>query len=540
MSDAKKKFKIYLPILFAIVLVLGIFFGYRLKEPNKEPFAVSTQDHALDQILHLIDLKYVDSIQLQSIKENAIQDILKHLDPHSEYISPHLLKNVTENMQGHYRGIGVAYYIINDTINVSRVLDGGPAAKNGIKIGDQIIKANDSSLTGKDITPKRIKHILRGPNHSQISLNILRRGTPLQIELQRGVIPLKSIQETYFIHPGVAYMRINRFSAHTYSEFMDAVVALKKKDSIKKFILDLRNNPGGLVESAVNIADEFLSKNKLVVYTKGKNYPKREFTCSKHGELEDVPLAVLVDGYTASASEILAGAIQDWDRGYIIGRQTFGKGLVQEQYFLSNGSALRLTVARYYLPSGRLIQRPYKHRMLAYHHDLLRRAKHGELLHQDSIHYKDTTAYYTKKEHRLVHAKGGIMPDIFVPVDTAKLSNDLLKLYHKHTLFRFAQQYLSHHKKELTQFTSPEEFAQAHIFNENIFHQLKGFAAQSKINLNPINSDELSMIKIQIKAFIARSLWQNKGYYYLLNQDDNVIHKALNTLKSTPSLTSLG
>ncbi len=540
MSDSKKKLKVLLPLLFAIVLIIGIFFGFKLRETyTSSPFKTNKNEHPIDQILQLVNHKYVDSVHAQKLASDAINDILHHLDPHSVYIPPKKLRSVTEDMEGHYRGIGVGYYILQDTIVVSRVIKDGPAEAAHLKIGDRILQADDSTLVGSNITSKRVKKLLQGPNKSIVHLKILRDDSLIQKEVQRGMIPLKSITQAYFIKPGIAYMRINRFSAKTYSEFMDAVVALKQQDSIKRFILDLRDNPGGYVDAAVNIADEFLSDGKLVVYTKGRNYPKKEFKCSKFGELEKVPMAVLVNGYSASASEILSGAIQDWDRGYIIGRETYGKGLVQQQFRLSNGAALRLTVARYYLPSGRLIQRPYKHQRFAYEHDMLKRFKHGELLHKDSIHFKDTTTYYTKKEHRKVYAGDGIMPDIFVPIDTTGLSSDLIKLYHDHTLFRFAHHHYIKHPERFKNLDTPSDLLSAQIFDKHFFNKIQQFAAQSKIQLNPINTDELQLAKLQVKAFIARVLWGNNGYYFILNHRDKEIKTAIKTLEEEPDLKSL-
>ncbi len=541
MNDSGKRLKVFAPLFFSLVLILGIFLGFKLRDEEgyQTAYFSSDKDNLLHQIFKLIDLKYVDSIKTNQLKSNAINGILHHLDPHSVYIPPRELTGVKEEMQGSFHGIGIAYFIIEDTINVTRVLPGGPAEKAGIAIGDQIIRAGDSLVAGVHITPERIKNLLRGPVRSKVHLTVLRADSLLKLEFKRGIIPLKSIDAAYMIRPGIAYVRINRFSAHTYSEFMDAIVKLKQQQPIKKFILDLRNNPGGYLESAVNIADEFLSGHKIVVTANGRNYPKKEFTCGKAGEFEDIPLAILVNGYSASASEILAGAIQDWDRGYIIGRQTYGKGLVQEQYRLTNGAALRLTVARYYLPSGRLIQRPYKHRMSAYEHDLFERFEHGELLHKDSIQFNDTTVYYTKKEHRKVHAGDGIMPDAFVPIDTTRLSGDLIALYNQHLLFRFAYQYHNQHPELFSGIKSATELQKTRVLPDTILKAIKKFAPESTKNIDHINNSEKKLVKLQIKAFIAREIWQENGYYMLINQEDKGIEKALEVLKKEPDLKTI-
>lgn len=541
MSDSKKKLMVFIPLFFSVVMILGIFLGFKMRDKQgyKATYFSSGKDHLLHQIFQLIDLKYVDSIKVNQLKSNAVNGILQHLDPHSVYIPPRELTGVNEQMQGSFHGIGIAYLIIDDTINVTRIIPGGPAQKAGLSIGDRIIKAGDSTVAGVHINPQRIKNLLRGPLRSEVSLTLLRHDSLMHFQFKRGIIPLKSIDAAYMIKPGIAYVRINRFSARTYSEFMDAIVALKEKDTIQKFILDLRNNPGGYLEAAVNIADEFLSGDKMVVYAKGKNYPYQKFTCGKAGEFENIPLAVLVNGHSASASEILAGAVQDWDRGYIIGRQTYGKGLVQEQYRLANGAALRLTVARYYLPSGRLIQRPYKHRMKAYEHDLFERFEHGELLHKDSIHFIDTATYYTKKDHRKVHARGGIMPDIFVPIDTTRLSPDLMALYQRHLLFRFAYHYSNRHPEIFNQLDDPSEMLQTNVLPDNILKAIKQFAPESTKNTGQLKDNESTLVKLQIKAFIAREYWQENGYYTLINQQDKAINKALEILKTNPGLKTL-
>ncbi len=544
MNSSNKKLKVLIPLLFTVVLVLGMFLGFKLRDKQgyqKAFFSLSARDNLLQQVLRLIDLKYVDSVQPSRLKADAITGILGHLDPHSAYIPPRTFKHINEEMQGSFHGIGIAYSVIDDTVNITQVLPDGPAAKAGLYVGDQIIKANDSLIAGVHISTEKIRRLIRGPLHSKVELEILRKDSIVNISLKRGIIPLKSIDAAYMIKPGILYVKIDRFSAHTYAEFMDAVTALEANHSIKKCILDLRNNPGGYLKSSVNIADEFLSGDKLVVYAKGKNYPFKKFTCNKTGLLEHVPLAVLVNDQSASASEILAGAIQDWDRGYIIGRQTFGKGLVQEQYRLANGGVLRLTVARYYLPSGRLIQRPYKHRMFAYNHDLIARYKHGEMLHADSIRFQDTTAYYTKVNHRLVHAETGIMPDVFVPLDTTSLSPTLMQLYKHQVLFRFAYLYRKSHPSTFANIKDVNELFKLSILTGEGFSMLEKMAQKEHISgLGKLNTSELNTIQMQIKAFIARELWQDKGYYEVINREDHVIQKALEVLQKEPDLKTLG
>ena len=539
MNDANKRLKIFAPLFFSIVLILGMFLGFKLRDKAgyERPFFSRSADIMLHQVLRLIDMKYVDSVNVARLRSDAINGLLQHLDPHSVYIPPRDLRGINEEMQGSFHGIGIAYYIIRDTINVTQVLSGGPAEKAGLKIGDQLLRASDSVVAGVHIDATRIRRLLQGPLHSVVPVEIKRKDTRMNLDITRGIIPIKSLDAAYMIAPHVAYVRINRFSARTYSEFMDAIVALKKDHSIDQFILDLRGNPGGYLDAAVHIADEFLSGDKEVVSTRGKSYPDKTFRCGKAGEFETIPLAVLVNERSASASEILAGALQDWDRAYIIGRQTYGKGLVQEQYNLINGAALRLTVARYYLPSGRLIQRPYKHRMGAYQHDLVERFAHGEMLHKDSIHFEDTTAYFTLEEHRRVHAGGGVMPDVFVPLDTTRMSSQLMALYRQHLLFRFAYAYHNQHTEKFATLKSPEDLLKAHILPENLPAALHAFAPEAT-GLQTLPPQELANVRLQIKAFIARELWQDEGYYYLINQQDRSIEKARQILLQQPDLRS--
>lgn len=531
MSEFRKKFNVFIPLLFAIVLIVGIYWGFRLREHQGYKFRFSGKSSVIRQILNLTELKYVDSIQIKDLRSDAIQGILNHLDPHSVYIPPSRLAEVNAEMNGSFQGIGVAFTILRDTLNVTQVIPGGPSQSVGLKIGDKIIRVNDSLIAGVNITANKIKRLLRGQQGTKVRVKIFRNGEILPFTIERGVIPLYSIDAAYMIAPGTGYIRINRFAASTYGEFMDAIMGLKK-NGLKRLIIDLRENPGGYMKAAVNIADEFLSGQKLVVYTKGKSYPRQDYTSGKTGVFEDGPLAVLVDGRSASASEILAGAIQDWDRGTVIGRRTFGKGLVQEQYHLSNDGALRLTVARYYLPSGRCIQKPYKHRMKNYDEDLMNRFEHGELSSADSIHFSDTTHYYTKVGHRRVYGGGGIMPDVFIPIDTTKMTDIIMSLYAGNILYNFAYTYYSQHKTDFFRYKTADTFVKDEKISPGILKAFKQFAQQQGIShVDKLNSSDLQYIKLRIKALIARERWQEEGYYQVMNTQDQAVQKAIEVLK---------
>jgi len=537
MSEFSKKLRVFLPLLCSVVLAAGIYIGYRLgNQPGaKQTYILNTnRPGTLQEILGLTRLKYVDSIDLHLLKTEAIQGILSHLDPHSVYIPPAEVASVNEDLEGSFQGIGVEFLVIDDTINITGVIAGGPSSKAGVETGDKLIRVGDSKVAGVHITTRHIKSLLRGPSDSRVQLTFLRGNEPVSLQIRRGTIPIESIDAAYMIRPGIGYIRINRFAASTYGEFMEAMLALQK-DSLHQLIIDLRQNAGGYLDAAVNIADELLSDQKLIVYTQGKHYPRTEYTCHKSGVFEKGGLAILVDGGSASASEILSGAIQDWDRGTIIGRRTFGKGLVQEQYKLSDGGALRLTVARYYIPSGRSIQRSYQQGAEAYYDDILQRYAHGELTHADSIHFADTTRYYTRLNHRRVFGGGGIMPDVFVPIDTIRLDSVIGALYRDNMLFEFAYEYYSRHKAEFARFNELSDYVKHYRLSRPVreafdrFIQKHGLGEESL--WNPADRDE---VDLRIKAFLARTKWQLKGYYEVMNTRDRVVNKAVEILSTNP------
>jgi carboxyl-terminal processing protease len=378
---ANKKLQVWLPLIFSGVLTGGMFLGYQLSKQSgsKKNFFSSNNRSSLQEALDLIKLKYVDSVHLDSLQGKAIQEIMTDLDPHSVYLPPVDLKQANEDLAGNFEGIGVEFNVFSDTVNVVYVIPNGPSDKAGMQIGDKILKANDSLLTGKKITTDDIKKYIRGQQDSKVVLQILRNNKQQSITVTRGTIPVPSLDAAYMIDKTTGYLKLNKFSENTYEEFMQAMEVLKKQ-GLQNLIFDLQGNGGGFMNEAVDIADEFLDGDKLVVYTEGVNSPKREYRCKRPGIFETGKLVVLVDELSASASEVLAGALQDWCRAKIIGRRTFGKGLVQEQYPLGDGSALRLTVARYYTPLGRSIQRSYEKGKKVYMDELWQRYSNGELL----------------------------------------------------------------------------------------------------------------------------------------------------------------
>lgn len=534
MKESPRKLKVFLPLLFSVVLALGMFIGFKLrdKEGYKAAYFLPPgRMSTLQEIISLIGLKYVDSVDATDMKKDAVQGILNHLDPHSVYIPPAQLAEVNEDLEGNFSGIGVEFGILKDTVNVMSVISGGPSETAGLQTGDKIIRVNDSLVAGNHITATRIKTLLRGPDRSTVRVTVLRGEELKPFTIRRGVIPLHSVDASYMIAEGIGYIRLNRFASNTYGEFMDAVSDLQKA-GLKKLIIDLRQNPGGYLDAAVKIADELLDGRKLIVYTEGKQYPRTDYTCLKAGVFEKGPLAILVDEGSASASEILSGAVQDWDRGAIIGRRTFGKGLVQEQYALNDGGALRLTVARYYIPSGRCIQKPYADGREAYREDIMDRYEHGELTNADSTHFSDTTRYYTQVKHRRVYGGGGIMPDIFVSIDTARMNRLMSSLYSGNLFYDFAYQYYSHHTSDFASYHDATDFADHFIAGDELWSSFVRYAEGRGIRqMNHISPQDAKEAKMRIKALLARQRWNNNGFYQVMNRRDSSVLRAVETLR---------
>src|SRR5215212_3819544 len=460
-----KKIQVWLPLLFSLVMIAGMFIGYRIKEnmPGRGFFYIEKR-RPVQEVINLIENKYVDDVQTDSLADKAIDVILGQLDPHSVFIPASELDEIKEELAGKFYGIGVEYKILSDTINILNVLKDGPADKAGLLLGDQILQVGDSAVAGVHITAERIRKFLRGGGGTKINLKIL-RGTQIKpVTIIRGMIPLYSLDAAYMVTDTIGYIRLNTFSETTYNEFMDATQKLQKQGK-KSMILHLRDNGGGILTQATNIADEFLDQDKLITYTEGEHLPKKEYHCEKEGIFEKGKLVVLANEGSASASEILIGALQDWDRATIVGRRTFGKGLVQEQYELSDNSGLRLTVARYYTPLGRSIQKSYSQGIKIYQEDLLNRMHGGELLNFDSIKHTNGKAYKTKAG-KVVYSGGGITPDIFVALDTSGLSSEIRKIYIKGTINKFVYGNYLANKNKLAAYTSPMQFEKNYSVDE--------------------------------------------------------------------------
>lgn len=520
-----KKLQIWLPLLFSLVMILGMLIGYRLKENTHTAASFfHVNKSAVQQVIDLINLKYVDKISTDTMEGEAMQVILDKLDPHSIYIPPVELEEVNEDLQGNFQGIGVEYHIFHDTVNVVNVLQNGPSEKAGLLAGDQFLKVEGAPVAGTHITNEQIRKFLRGPASSQVAVTVLREGQQKQFAIKRGTIPLPSVEVAYMLDKQTGFIKISKFSQTTYREFMQALEKLQAK-GLTRLIVDLRGNGGGILQEAVEIADEFLDEDKLIVYTKGDKTRREEYKGKRPGLFESGKLEVLTDEGSASASEILAGALQDWDRATIIGRRTFGKGLVQEQYDLTNGAALRLTVARYYTPSGRSIQKPYRGSS-DYHQEIMERYKHGAFVSADSNKVTSGQAYKTSKG-KTVYGGGGIMPDVFVSLDTSLFSPALSKLYLSTTLSNFVYSYYLEHRDQFKQYRTVDDFVKGFTQGEEIWKGLVPFAAKDSIELNRLTPAEKEIAQQRVRAMFARQLWRNEGFYEVYNLTDPVVKKAL-------------
>jgi carboxyl-terminal processing protease len=525
-----KKVQVWLPLLFSITMIAGMFLGYTMRDnmPGKKFFSTEKR-RPFQEIMDLIKSKYVDDVKVENLMDTAIQAVLNKLDPHSVFIPATDLQSVNDDLAGNFFGVGLEFNIIEDTINVTNVLKDGPSQIAGLTTGDKIIKVGDSTIAGITLNTEKVRKLLRGERGTTIAVTIL-RGTENKIfNIKRDVIPISSVDAVYMIDSTVGYIKINKFSMHTYKDFMEALVNLQKQ-KLQKLILDLRGNGGGILEEAVEIADEFLSGDKLITYTEGFHNKRKEYRCRRPGLFETGKLVLLLDEGSASASEILVGALQDWDRATVVGRRSFGKGLVQEQFDLSDNSALRLTIARYYTPIGRSIQRPYLNGEKAYYDEITNRYHDGET---QSFDYtkNDTTKVFKTKGGKKVYGGGGISPDYFVAIDTSGYSINLAKLYAKNTISNFTYKYYLQHSAELNKYKTPTIFVKQYQFSPTEMQQFISAASKDSIYINPNNSKEIQTISKTIKTAIARQMYRNEGFYESVNANDNTIKKAVEAIK---------
>ncbi len=527
-----KKLQVWLPLIFSIVLIAGMFLGYKMNNKgSSKGFLQISKNTSLQEALDLIRLKYVDKVSLDSIQSGAIQEMMTELDPHSVYFPPVELKAANEDLAGNFDGIGVDFNVFNDTVNIVYVVPGGPSDKAGLQIGDKLIRVNDSSLIIRDASTAKIKEYIRGERGSTVRIQILRNGQLKTVNVTRGSIPVSSVDAAYLVDKTTGYIKLNKFTENSYEEFMAALEGLQKQ-GLQQLIFDLRGNGGGYMNEAIDMADEFLDGDKLVVYTEGTNSKKREYRCKRPGLFEKGKLAILVDELSASASEVLAGALQDWDRADIIGRRTFGKGLVQEQYQLSDGSAIRLTVARYYTPLSRSIQRSYEKGKKVYMDEIWERFNNGEALYADSNKINNGKQYKTPSG-RIVYGGGGIMPDFFVPIDTATYPVGVNRLFVNGSFNSFVYAYYLSHRAQIDQYKSASEYIQRFDKLNELWEKFVNYAvSKDSIDLRSLTPKQKESLQRRLEAYLGRFKWRNSGYYQVLNSEDTVINKALERLKA--------
>ncbi len=495
---------------------------------------LSSQEGAqkFKSVLDYIDYYYVDSTKSKKLVEDAIVGMLETLDPHSVYIPKEDLKETNEPLAGNFEGVGIQFNLLYDTITVISPISGGPSEKVGIVSGDKIIKIDGKNFAGMKIKNDDVIKNLRGPKGTKVTVSILRSGLIelLDFTIVRDKIPLYSIDATYMATPTVGYIKLSRFAQTSMDEFAASLATLKSKGA-KDLILDLNDNGGGYLNIAFEIADQFLSDGKLIVYTEGLKSPKKSYQATSRGAFEKGRVVVLIDEGSASASEIVSGAMQDWDRALLIGRRTFGKGLVQNQFNLPDSSAMRLTIARYYTPVGRCIQKPYDGKIEDYYKDLNNRFKHGELTNADSIKFPDSLKYSTPNK-KIVYGGGGIMPDIFIPIDTTKSSTYYTNLIRKGILNQFTLSYLDKNRKDLyAKYPTLEAYKANFKVTDELMNQLIAAAEKEKIKKDEKGlavSGEI--IKLQMKALLARDLWKNDSYYEVINEINDAYKKALEVL----------
>ena len=513
------------PIIFALILIAGIWLGYSLKFSSNN----NTENNKFNLILHQLEALYVDSLEKNALVEKAVENLLTELDPHSSYIPAKDLEAINEPMQGSFDGIGVEFNLKDDTILVVAPISGGPSERVGIRSGDKIVNVDGEVIAGTDLTNQKVFDLLRGERGTEVVVGVLRVGEKelINFKIKRGKIPLHSIDVAYMVDHELGYIKVNRFSATTYEEFKKASDELLN-EGMQKLLLDLRNNPGGYLGAAINISNEFLDDNKLIVYTEGRSREKEEYFSNAAGHLLETEVVVLIDGGSASASEIVAGALQDNDRGTVAGRRSFGKGLVQEHFEHNDGSAFRITTQRYYTPTGRCIQKPYKKGDKdAYDNDWMIRLESGELTSKDSIHFIDSLMFVTPKG-KTVYGGGGIMPDIFIPLDTNNYHQSIIKANRKDLVRSFAFEYTNNHRVEL-EAVSLESFMQFFEIDALTFNAFAKQCAEAGVDLkmHEWTMQDKKIISTQLKAFIARNIWNDAGFYPVIHQIDETFKAAI-------------
>ncbi|MDR0421312.1 MAG: S41 family peptidase [Prevotellaceae bacterium] len=528
----KNKFNTTHTLLSVIIIISAAYMGFKLganRGATPQTIEVKTSINKINKILQLISERYVDSISVDNLVESAIPMIVKNLDPHSTYIVAEDLKELDESLQGSFEGVGITFNMNSDTVLVINVIDGGPANRAGVEAGDRIIRINDSVVAGQKINADNIKKLLRGETGTKVSIDVQRQGFDMEIPIiiTRAKIPVKSIDVSYLINDSTGFIKLSTFSRNTYNDFIAAATRLKKQ-GMKKLILDLRDNTGGYMDQAIRITNEFFSEKTLIVYTEGYNYPRENFYSSGKGRLGDIEINILINAITASASEILAGAIQDNDRGLIIGIRSFGKGLVQAPIPFNDGSGLNLTIGRYHTPTGRCIQKPYDQGLEQYNNDLYERVLNNELFATDNIHFNDSLKYTTPKG-KIVYGGGGIMPDVFVAFDTIESARDFFqKISQKNLVYNFVMNYTDKNREIINNITYFEQLDNF-LETQNIFDDFLKYAATNGIKIKSSELEEAKKIlDPELKGLIGRNTpLDNEGFYPYYEKIDVTLQKAI-------------
>jgi len=529
--------KIHYPALYILILFAGLL------SPELQAQDVVQQNQAkFGRLLRLVDGYYVDSANVNSLTEKAIINLLSELDPHSAYITKDEVAEMNEPLVGNFEGIGISFNIYKDTLLVTTTIAGGPSEKVGLRAGDRIVEVNQKNIAGIGIKNSDVLGLLKGNKGTTVNLKVLRKGEAglLDFTIIRDKIPIYSLDASYMINESTGYIKLNKFAATTNEEFVTAMKDLKK-EKIQNLILDLRGNGGGYLNTAVQISEQFLNNGELVVYTSGTNEPRKDYNAAPIGEFKKGNLVVLIDEGSASASEIVSGAIQDWDRGVIIGRRSFGKGLVQKPFYLTDGSMVRLTTAHYYTPSGRCIQKPYEEGVDVYKTDYQQRFSKGEMFNADSIHFADSLRYQTLISKRTVFGGGGIMPDIFVPLDTSVHYAYINRLRRNNIIYNFALEYIDKNRNNLiSKYPDFKSFDTKFEVSDALITEITQIGLKDSIEINQKSLEfSKSDMKKEVKAFLARDLYTRNDFYKVYNKNDEAILEALKVLGNQKNYNNL-
>lgn len=525
-------FKKLLPVMLIAASSISVIYAQRVMTPDQK---LRVAEMAISRF-------YVDTINEDKLVEDAIEGMLEKLDPHSTYSDKEETRQLTEPLEANFSGVGIQFNMQKDTLYVIQTISGGPSEKVGILAGDRIIAVNDTAIAGVKMKNHDIMKRLRGPKGTKVEVKIKRNGVPepITFRITRDNIPIHSIDTEYMIDPITGYVKVSRFANTTHKEFIDAVKKLKKQ-GMKQLIIDLSYNGGGYLNTATEMANEFLDYNNLIVYTEGRNSPRREEKANGRGSLKDIDVVVVVDQYSASASEILSGALQDWDRAVIVGRRTFGKGLVQRPFPFPDGTMIRLTIARYFTPSGRSIQKPYGKDHEDYEKDILNRYNSGEFSNADSIHFADSLRYYTIKNKRTIYGGGGIMPDHFVPIDTTEYSDYYRDIVAKGLINQFVIGYIDKNRKQIkADYPKLENFIEKYAVSKGMLAELVKMATNDSIKFNEKDyNTSKALLSDNVKALIARDLYEDGAYFQVMNKRNKSVQEALMIINDKKRYNSL-